>query len=66
VFTLFLLAGASEQTMVLQNGLNGYEGCTDTYLYISFYFKSGEFTGTFAKDSNFQDTKYLDYLFNAG
>lgn len=39
IFLLIILAifslSAEDITKVLQNGLNGYQGCTDTYIYRS-------------------------------
>ncbi len=32
LFSSFLLIQAAENTITLQQGLNGYRGCTDTYV----------------------------------
>ncbi len=32
ISTLFAISFAAEKTVVLQNGVDGYEGCSDSYM----------------------------------
>jgi hypothetical protein len=57
IFVLVLLscmhtAQAEDVTKVLQNGLNGYDGCIDSYLYRSGL-DSSTFTQNFGNDIYF-------------
>ena len=53
ILFLFIYSGnAADVTKVLQNGLNGYDGCSDSYLY-----RSGLDSSTFTQ--NFGDEEYI-------
>ena len=55
LLTLFIFAcigNAADVTKVLQTGLNGYDGCYDSYLY-----RSGLDSSTFTQ--NFGDEEYI-------
>jgi hypothetical protein len=41
IFALLQMAFATEVTVTLQNGLNGYEGCADAYVDNASYTNNG-------------------------
>lgn len=52
IFLFICIVNAEDVTKVLQNGLNGYAGCVDSYLY-----RSGLDSSTFTQ--NFGNEEYI-------